>query len=114
VLLLNTGLLLRSFFRLMATSPGFETRTALEFGIGLPEKRYDTTSKEIAYHETLTRKLAEVPAWSVWARWGVALARTVAAGGFSRFGEGIFRFCNGEGRREHSDPWLFRPRWGFR
>lgn len=61
VLLLATGLLLRSFFRLLATSPGFQTANALEFGIGLPEKRYDTTLKEIAFHRELLRRLAQTP-----------------------------------------------------
>ncbi|MBZ5618340.1 MAG: ADOP family duplicated permease [Acidobacteriia bacterium] len=61
VLLLSAGLLLRSFFRLLATNPGFETAHALEFGIGLPEKRYDTGLKEIAFHRELARRLAELP-----------------------------------------------------
>ncbi len=61
VLLLSAGLLLRSFFRLLATSPGFETAHALSFGIGLPEKRYDTTLKEIAFHRELLRRLGEAP-----------------------------------------------------
>jgi predicted permease len=61
VLLLGTGLLLRSFFRLLATSPGFETAHALSFGMGLPGKRYDTSLKEIAFHRELLRTLADVP-----------------------------------------------------
>jgi len=60
-LLLSSGLLMRSFYRLLALDPGFEVAHAMTFGIGLPEKRYDTTLKEIAYHEALTRKLAELP-----------------------------------------------------
>jgi len=61
VLLLGAGLLLRSFLRLLATSPGFETASAFEFGIGLPEKRYDTTLKEIAFHRELLRRLSATP-----------------------------------------------------
>ena len=61
VLLLSTGLLLRSFFNLLATNPGFETAHVLQFGIGLPGKRYDTELKEIEFHKELTGKLAEVP-----------------------------------------------------
>ena len=61
VLLLASGLLLRSLFRLMSTSPGFETANAFKFGLGLPEKRYDTTLKEIAFHRELQRRLAELP-----------------------------------------------------
>jgi len=61
VLLLTTGLLLRSFLRLLATSPGFATAHALEFGIGLPEKRYDTELKLIAFHRQLLDTLAALP-----------------------------------------------------
>ena len=61
VLLLDRDCLLRSFFRLLATSPGFQTAHALKFGIGLPGKRYDTTLKEIEFHRELLRKLAEMP-----------------------------------------------------
>jgi putative ABC transport system permease protein len=61
ILLLATGLLQRSFLRLLATSPGFETAHALEFGIGLPETRYDTSLKLIAFHRQLLEKLAALP-----------------------------------------------------
>ena len=61
MLLLTTGLLLKSFLRLLATSPGFETAHALEFGIGLPEKRYDSGLKLIAFHRQLLEKLAALP-----------------------------------------------------
>lgn len=61
VLLLATGLLLNSFLRLLATSPGFETAHALEFGIGLPEKRYDSELKLIGFHRQLLEKLTALP-----------------------------------------------------
>ena len=61
VLLLSAGLLLRSFLHLLSVSPGVETAHVLQFGIGLPEKRYDSTLKEIAFHRELAEKLATVP-----------------------------------------------------
>jgi predicted permease len=61
VLLLSSAVLLRSFLRLVSTSPGFSTVHALRFGIGIPEKRYDTERKLIAFHRDLERKLAELP-----------------------------------------------------
>jgi putative ABC transport system permease protein len=61
VLLLSTGLLLRSFLRLIATNPGFETAHALKFGIGVPEKRYDTDLKLINFHRRLLARLGELP-----------------------------------------------------
>ena len=70
VLLLGTGLLLRSFYRLLATSPGFQTEHALRFGLGLPEARYDTDDKLIAFHRRLLAKLDAIP--------GVAAAGAVS------------------------------------
>jgi putative ABC transport system permease protein len=61
VLLLSAGLLMRSFLRLVATSPGFETAHTLPFGLGLPEKRYDTDLKLVDFHHRLLARLAALP-----------------------------------------------------
>jgi putative ABC transport system permease protein len=61
VLLLSAGLLLRSFFAVAATSPGFVPEHALKFGIGLPEKRYDTERKLIDFHRGLLEELGQLP-----------------------------------------------------
>ena len=61
VLLLSSAVMLRSFLRLVATSPGFSTVHAFRFGIGIPEKRYDTEQKLIAFHRDLERKLSDLP-----------------------------------------------------
>ena len=61
VLLLASAVLLRSFLRLLSTSPGFETAHAWRFGLGLPEKRYDTERKLIDFHRELQRRLADLP-----------------------------------------------------
>jgi len=61
VLLLSAGLLLRSFLHLVNSSPGFETAHAFRFGIGIPEKRYDTERKEIEFHRQLLQQLAAIP-----------------------------------------------------
>jgi predicted permease len=61
VLLLGAGLLLRSFLKLVSVHPGFETAHAFRFGIGLPEKRYDTGLKLIAFHRELERRLTALP-----------------------------------------------------
>jgi putative ABC transport system permease protein len=78
VLLLSAGLLLRSFLHLLNSNPGFETAHAFRFGIGIPEKRYDTERKEIEFHRQLLQRLATIP--------GVAAAG--AAGRFPLRGEG--------------------------
>jgi putative ABC transport system permease protein len=77
MLLLSAGLLLRSFLHLVNTSPGFDAAHAFRFGIGIPEKRYDTERKEIEFHRQLLQKLATIP--------GVAAAG--AAGRFPLRGE---------------------------
>jgi putative ABC transport system permease protein len=69
-LLLGAGLLMRSFLHVLATSPGFETAHALRFGIGLPEKRYDTDLKLIDFHRRLLDRLGSIP--------GIARAGAVA------------------------------------
>jgi putative ABC transport system permease protein len=69
-LLLGAGLLMRSFLHVLATSPGFETAHALRFGIGLPEKRYDTDVKLVDFHHRLLDRLGALP--------GIASAGAVA------------------------------------
>jgi predicted permease len=61
VLLLGAAVLLRSLLRLATVSPGFETAHALRFGIGLPEKRYDTEQKLIDFHRELMERLTALP-----------------------------------------------------
>lgn len=61
MLLLTAGLLLRSFLALLAANPGFETAGILKFGLGLPESRYGTEEKMMAFHRDLLRRLSEIP-----------------------------------------------------
>jgi putative ABC transport system permease protein len=58
-LLLSAGLLLRSFFNVMSIDPGFRTSQVFEFGIGIPEARYNTERKMVAFHSQVLRKLRE-------------------------------------------------------
>jgi len=57
VLLGNTLLLARSFYRILTTSPGFDPQQVLVFGFGIPETRYDTDAKMAAFHQTLIERL---------------------------------------------------------
>ena len=61
VLLLSAALLLRSFLHAVTQNPGFEIAHAWRFGIGLPEKRYDTDQKLIDFHHALLDRLAAIP-----------------------------------------------------
>jgi putative ABC transport system permease protein len=58
MLLLAAGLLLRSFFDLLATDPGFQSTGVSRFGIGLPDKRYGSDLKILPFHEALLDRLA--------------------------------------------------------
>ncbi len=61
VLIRGTGLLARSFDALMSVDPGFEADGLLTFGLGLPEGRYDTEQKMLAFHRSLTGQLEAIP-----------------------------------------------------
>ena len=61
MLLLSAGVLLRSLLRLAEVNPGFAAAHALRFGIGLPERRYDTERKLIDFHHELLDRLAALP-----------------------------------------------------
>jgi putative ABC transport system permease protein len=80
MLLLASGLLLRSFFDLLATNPGFRSEGVLRFGIGLPEKRYDSDLKMLAFHRALLDRLAQLPGVEAA---GVAVRLPVSGEGFS-------------------------------
>ncbi len=53
MLLLAAGLLLRSFFDLLATDPGFQSQGVSLFGIGLPDARYGSDLKILPFHTAL-------------------------------------------------------------
>ena len=92
VLLLSAGLLLRSFAALAATSPGFSAAHAVKFGIGLPEKRYDSELKLIAFHRRLLDRLQDLPgveAAGAAQRLPLRGGTAGPGGSFQIFGEGI-------------------------
>jgi putative ABC transport system permease protein len=55
ILLVGTGLLLRSFFRLQAVDPGFEPDNVLTMEISLPDSRYPDPRKAAFFAELLDR-----------------------------------------------------------
>jgi putative ABC transport system permease protein len=80
MLLLASGLLLRSFAGLLATDPGFRSEGVLRFGIGLPEKRYGTDLQQLAFHRELLDRLARLPGVEAA---GLAARLPVSGEGFS-------------------------------
>ena len=61
LLLVGSGLLLRSFQKMLATDPGFEPRTVLTASLTLPEHDYPTDQKVNAFYRDLLQQLAILP-----------------------------------------------------
>jgi putative ABC transport system permease protein len=61
VLLIASGLLVRSFQKLRALDPGFDARSALTFSIGLPDRNYPGREAAIAAHHAILDGLTALP-----------------------------------------------------
>lgn len=61
VLLVGSGLLVRSFAELMDIDPGFDRDNVLSFQIALPADRYETPAAMATFHQTLIDRLAGLP-----------------------------------------------------
>jgi predicted permease len=61
VLLISAGLLFRSFIHLRTSDLGCVTNNVLTVRFGLPEKKYDTPAKVLAFHEALMERVRGLP-----------------------------------------------------
>jgi putative ABC transport system permease protein len=61
VLLAGSGLMIRSFVRLMSVDPGMDTRNLLTFTVALPGSKYGTDQKTLAFFQQLLSRLARLP-----------------------------------------------------
>jgi predicted permease len=61
VLLIASGLLLRSYWRLRGTDLGCTTDNVLTMNFSLPATKYDTQAKVVAFSETLVQRLRALP-----------------------------------------------------
>lgn len=61
VLLVGSGLMLRSFSALQSVDPGFDTEGLLTFQVGLPSSQYDSPELTIDFHRQLAERLAAIP-----------------------------------------------------
>ena len=61
VLLIASGLLVRSFIRLQTASPGFEPKGVLTMQIELPPTRYGRPQQMIAFYEDAIRRVQALP-----------------------------------------------------
>ncbi|MCU1219174.1 MAG: efflux transporter, macrolide exporter (MacB) family, permease protein [Candidatus Angelobacter sp.] len=61
ILLISAGLLFRSFIHLRTSDLGCVTDNVLTVRFGLPEKKYDTPEKVLAFHEALLGRVRGLP-----------------------------------------------------
>ncbi len=61
VLLVSSGLMVRSFQRLRAVDPGFDASSALTFALGLPDSDYPTRDAAVAAHHAILGRLSALP-----------------------------------------------------
>jgi predicted permease len=61
LLLVGSGLLLRSFHRLHSLNPGFVADHVLTFQINLPQRKYEGADRVLAFYQTLIEKLRALP-----------------------------------------------------
>ena len=61
VLLVGSGLLIRSFLRLINVDPGFDPRNLLTFQVGLPPAKYAKDEAQMAFFRDLLLRVGSVP-----------------------------------------------------
>jgi putative ABC transport system permease protein len=61
VLLTGSGLLIRSFVRLIAVDPGFDTTHLLTFKVSLPRSKYGTDPSCLAFFQQLLARIRAIP-----------------------------------------------------
>jgi predicted permease len=60
-LLVSGALILRSLYTTLNAERGYRTEQVVMAGIGIPEGRYDTDAKMIAFHERVLERLRAIP-----------------------------------------------------
>ncbi len=61
ILLVASGLMVRSFQKLRAVDPGFDATSALTFSIGLPNRGYSTRAEAVMAHHAILEQLSVLP-----------------------------------------------------
>jgi predicted permease len=61
VLVVFSGLMLRSFQKLHGIDPGFDARSTLTFRIALPDREYTTRRAAVATHRAIMDRLSAIP-----------------------------------------------------
>jgi predicted permease len=61
VLVVASGLMVRSFQKLRNVDPGFDPTSALTFRVGLPDRQYQTRGAAMAVHQAILDRVAATP-----------------------------------------------------
>jgi predicted permease len=61
VLLVSSGLMVRSFQKLRAVDPGFNASSTVTFSVGLPDRGYPTRAAAVAAHHAILDRLSTLP-----------------------------------------------------
>jgi putative ABC transport system permease protein len=61
ILLVNAALLLRSFARIQNVDPGFDPSHVMTMSVSLPDAKYDTPEKRVAFFEQLLPRVRNLP-----------------------------------------------------
>ncbi|HEX5081526.1 MAG TPA: ABC transporter permease [Blastocatellia bacterium] len=61
LLLIGAGLLFRSFWRVLSVDPGFDVEDVLTMRLRLPDAKYDTAEKMMAFYDEAIRRVAALP-----------------------------------------------------
>src|SRR6185436_19349794 len=61
ILLIAAGLMIKSFVRLRAVDPGFQSASVLAASLDLPDNRYRSAAQLRAFHQQALDKLAAIP-----------------------------------------------------
>lgn len=78
ILLIGSGLLLKSYQRLRTTSLGCITENVLTMGLGLPEAAYKTGVQRVTFYEALLQRVRALPGVQA-----AAFTRVVPGGGYA-------------------------------
>jgi predicted permease len=61
LLMVGSGLLVKSFWHLKNVDPGFEAENLLTLRLSLPETPYDDTEMAVGFYQTLVDRVSEIP-----------------------------------------------------
>jgi putative ABC transport system permease protein len=61
VLLIGSGLMLKSFYRLQSVNPGFDAKNLLTFKVALPRSKYPDDQKRLAFFNEAMQRIKALP-----------------------------------------------------